>query len=136
MFAKTLITVSVLLFTVLPPFVDFGESHVRHPDWTRHARFHTAWLVLENAMLGLLALALIWYQGTNTKLLIAGGISTLVLGGFMLATLFMPLYSGALSDPGPGEVFHESGGIDLNLAVFGAGFILSLAGVVLAYLGI
>ena len=136
MFAKILITVPVLMFTVLPPLVDFGESHVRHPDWTRHARFHTAWMVLENSMLGLLALALIWYQGTNTKLLIAGGISTLVLGGFMLATLLMPLYSGALSDPDPGEVPHESGGIDLNLAVFGVGFILSLAGLVLAYLGI
>jgi hypothetical protein len=136
MFAKILITVPVLMFTVLPPLVDFGESHVRHPDWTRHARFHTAWMVLENSMLGLLALALIWYQGTNTKLLIAGGISTLVLGGFMLATLLMPLYSGALSDPGPGKAPHESGGIDLNLAVFGVGFILSLAGLVLVYLDV
>jgi hypothetical protein len=136
MFAKFLVTVAVLMFTVLPPLVDFGESHVRHPDWTGHARFHTAWLVLENSMLGLLALALIWYQGTMTKLLIAGWISTLVLGGFMLATLFMPLYSGALSDPGPGEVPQEPRGIDLNLAVFGAGFILSLAGLILAYLGI
>jgi hypothetical protein len=136
MIAKILITVSVLMFTVLPPLVDFGESHVRRPDWTRHARFHTAWLVLENSMVGLLALALIWYQGTHTKLLIAGGISTLVLGGFMLATLLMPVYSGALSDPGPGEVPHESEGIDLNLAVFGAGFLLSLAGLVLAYFGI
>jgi hypothetical protein len=134
--AKILITVPVLMFTVLPPLVDFGESHVLHPDWTRHARFHTAWLVLENSMLGLLALALIWYQSTHTKLLIAGGISTSVLGGFMLATLLIPLYSGALSDPGPGEVPQGQRGIDLNLAVFGAGFILSLAGLVLAYLGI
>ena len=136
MFTKILITVPVLMFTVLPPLVDFGESHVRHPDWTRHARFHTAWMVLENSMLGLLALALIWYQGTNTKLLIAGGISTLVLGGFILATLLMPLYSGALSDPGPGQVPQEPRGIDLNLAVFGVGFILSLAGLVLAYLDV
>ena len=136
MIAKILITVPVLMFTVLPPLVDFGESHVRHPDWTRHARFHTAWMVLENSMLGLLALALIWYQGTNTKLLIAGGISTLVLGGFMLATLLMPLYSGALSDPGPGEVPQGPRGIDLNLAVFGVGFLLSLAGLLLASFGI
>lgn len=136
MIAKILITIPLLMFTVLPPLVDFGESHVRHPDWTRHARFHTAWLVLENSMVGLLALALIWYQGTNTKLLIAGGISTLVLGGFMLATLLIPLYSGALSDPGPGEVPHGPRGIDLNLAVFGIGFLLSLAGLILAYLGI
>jgi len=136
MFTKILITVPVLTFTVLPPLVDFGESHVLHPDWTRHARFHTAWLVLENSLVGLLALALIWYQSTHTKLLIADGISTLVLGGFMLATLFMPLYSGALSDPGPGEVPQEPRGIDLNLAVFGAGFLLSLAGLVLVYLGV
>lgn len=61
MFAKLLVTVSVLMFTVLLPLVDFGESHVRHKDWTRHARFHTAWMVLEYSMLGLLALALIWY---------------------------------------------------------------------------
>jgi len=134
--AKIMITVSVLMFTVLPPLVDFGESHVLHPDWTKHARFHTAWLVLENSMLGLLALALIWYQSTSTKLLIAGGMSTLVLGGFMLATLFMPMYSGALSDPGPGEVPHRPRGIDLNLVVFGIGFLLSVAGLILAYLGI
>jgi len=62
--------------------------------------------------------------------------STLVLGGFMLATLFMPLYSGALSDPGPGEVPHGPRRIDLNLVVFGIGFLLSVAGLVLAYLGI
>jgi hypothetical protein len=93
-------------------------------------------LVLENSMLGLLALVLIWYQSTSTKLLIAGGVSTLVLGGFMLATLLMPLYSGALSDPGPGEAPHESKGIDLNLAVFGVGFLLSLAGLILAILSI
>ena len=53
----------------------------------------------------------------------------------MLATLFMPLYSGALSD-GPGGVSPEPRRIDLNLAVFGAGLLLSLAGLVLAYLGI
>jgi hypothetical protein len=136
MIAKILITVPVLMFAILPPLVDFGESHVLHPDWTKHARFHTAWLVLENSLLGLLALALIWYQGTYTKLLIAGGISTMVLGGFMLATLFIPLYSGALSDPAPGEVPQEPRKIDLNLAVFGAGFILSLAGLGLAFLGV
>ena len=136
MIAKILITVPVLMFTVLPPLVDFGESHVLHPDWTKHARFHIAWLVLENSLIGLLALVLIWYQGSHTKLLIAGGISTLVLGGFMLATLFIPLYSGALSDTGPGEVLQVSRGIDLNLAVFGAGFLLSLAGLILAYLSI
>ena len=136
MIAKILITIPLLMFTVLPPLVDFGESHVLHPDWTKHARFHTAWLVLENSMLGLLALALIWYQSTSTKLFIAGGISTLILGGFMLATLFMPMYSGALSDPGPDEAPHESKGIDLNLAVFGIGFLLSVAGLILAYLGI
>ena len=136
MIAKILITIPLLMFTVLPPLVDFGESHVLHPDWTRHARFHTVWLVLENSMLGLFALALIWYQSTSTKLLIAGGVSTLVLGGFMLATLFMPMYSGALSDPGPGEAPHKSKGIDLNLAVFGVGFLSSLAGLILAILSI
>jgi hypothetical protein len=57
------------------------------------------------------------------------------LGGFMLATLFMPLYSGALSD-GPGGVSPEPRRIDLNLAVFGAGFILSIVGLILAYPGI
>lgn len=124
MIAKILITVSVLMFTVLPPFADFNKTHVLHP----------AWLVLENSLIGLFALALIWHQSTNTKLLIAGGLSALILGGFMLATLFMPLYSGTLSDPDG----TPSGprGIDLNLVAFGVGFLLSLSGLILAYFGI
>jgi len=43
MIAKILITVAVLLFTVLPPLVGFGESHVLHPDWTKHARLASAY---------------------------------------------------------------------------------------------
>ena len=66
MFTKKLITVPVLTLTVLPPLVDFSESHVQHPDLTRHARFHTAWLVLENSLVGLQRKTLT-ILGTNRK---------------------------------------------------------------------
>jgi len=134
MTAKILITISTLIFTVIPPFADFNKTHVLHPDWPGHARFHTAWLVLENSLLGVFTLFLIWHQSTDTKLLIAGVISTLVLGGFMLAALLIPLYSGTLSDPD--GIPQGPRGIDLNLMVFGVGFLLSLVGLILVYLGI
>ena len=134
MLAKTLLTVATLIFTVLPPFADFNKTHALHPKWPGHARFHMVWLVVENSLVGLLALTLIWYQSTPGKLLIGGGISVLVLGSFLLATLTMPLYSGALSDPG--GVPQGPKGIDLNLAVFGVGFLLSLAGLITAFYGI
>lgn len=42
---RLLMTVATLMYSLVPVVVDFTETHVFHPDWTPHARFHMVWLL-------------------------------------------------------------------------------------------
>ena len=94
--AKILLTLTALFYSLLPPLVDLNLSHALHPDWVPHARLHLVWLVTTNSLAGLLAIWLIWRHPGGA--LIGGAISACVLGGYLIAAAFMPVYGGALSD--------------------------------------
>ena len=51
--AATLLTLTALVYAVVPPIVDSNPTHILNPEWTAHARFHTVWQVSVNSMLGL-----------------------------------------------------------------------------------
>ncbi|MEM9225241.1 MAG: DUF6640 family protein [Pseudomonadota bacterium] len=130
MIGKALLTLTALIYAVLPPIVDFNASHAVHPDWTGHARFHMVWLVGANSFVGLFAIYQIWMRADRGGPVIAGILSAIVLGSFFLAALTMPLYDGALVDPGGVEV--APGGIDANLFLFSIGFAINAVGLFLA----
>ncbi len=46
--ASVLLIVSAIIYGVLPPIVDLTDTHVFHPSWTTHARFHMVWLLAAN----------------------------------------------------------------------------------------
>ncbi|MEM8917463.1 MAG: hypothetical protein AAGE37_01280 [Pseudomonadota bacterium] len=127
---QVLLTLAALAYTVAPPFVDFGATHALHPDWTGHARFHMVWLVITNSLMGFLALYQIWWRAEQGGLILGGLISLFVLGGFMLAGLFMPLYDGALTDAGGVEA--GPAGIDANLFLFSIALTLNVIAMVWA----
>ncbi|MEO0466911.1 MAG: hypothetical protein AAF216_10230 [Pseudomonadota bacterium] len=128
--SQILLTVAALIYTVLPPLVDFNMSHALHPEWSGHARFHMVWLVVANSSLGVLALYLIWGRANQGGLVLGGIITALILGAFMVAAATMPMYDGALADVGGVE--PGPGGLDANLLGFGMAFAINAFGLVLA----
>ncbi|MEM9739164.1 MAG: hypothetical protein AAF829_04785 [Pseudomonadota bacterium] len=131
--AQILLTLAALMYTVAPPLVDFNTTHALHPEWTGHARFHMVWLVVANSLIGLLALFLIWARANSGGLVLGGIMTAMILGGFMVAAITMPLYDGALADAA-GGVEAGPGGIDSNLMLFTIGFLINAAGLALAAL--
>ena len=124
-----LMTIGIAIYTFIPPVVDIlTPTHIFHPDWTAHARFHTMWAILSASAVGMLALWMLW-RGPRAGLVgihVAGAISSCVLGAFLLAAATMPFYGGALSDAN--GVPPLAGGMDANLLTFGAALLMILVG--------
>ena len=126
---KWLMTLGTAIYTFIPPIVDIlTPTHIFHPDWVAHARFHTMWAIISTSAIGMLALWCLWRSppGQRPGVMIAGAIGTIVLGSFMIAAIAMPLYGGALSDPD--GVPPLASGIDANLVTFAAALVMVLTG--------
>ena len=124
-----LMTIGIAIYTFIPPVVDIlTPTHIFHPDWTAHARFHTMWAILSASAVGMVALWMLW-RGPRAGLVginVAGAISSCVLGAFLLAAATMPFYGSALSDAN--GVPPLAGGMDANLLTFGAALLMILVG--------
>jgi hypothetical protein len=120
-----------VLYGIVPIIVDISPTHVFHPEWTPHARFHMVWLVATNAAIAMVALYLLWAKGENqifrTKL--AGFMGLCVFGGFFIAVATQPLYQGALSDVGGVPPVM---GMDANLFFFTPLAICLLIGLIMS----
>ncbi len=116
--ARILVTIVSLVYGVLPLLADLSPTHVLHPDWPPHARFHTVWLLATNTSVAGCALWLLWRSrlALGLRVRLSGALGVCVLGGFCVAALTTRLYGGALSDPEGGvpTLF----GLDVNLLVF------------------
>ncbi|MEM7133630.1 MAG: DUF6640 family protein [Chloroflexota bacterium] len=128
---RILLTILIGIYAVLPLFAELNDTHVINPDWPGHARLHNVWLLVQNALLGVLSLYLIWKQTSRENLLIAGVIGTIIFGGFLIAGITASLYGGSLTDPGA-EVLIVNGA-DINVYVLGVSFVLSLIGLGMTY---
>lgn len=123
---RIIFTVLIVVYAVLPIIAELNATHVVNPDWPGHARLHNFWLIVQNTLLGLLALYLLWIQSSRENLLIAGLIGTIIFGSFLIAGLTAPLYGGSLTDPGAEVVVVQ--GVDINVYVIGLSFVISLVG--------
>jgi hypothetical protein len=133
--SRILITIATLVYGVIPLLVDLTETHVFHPDWTPHARFHMVWLLSTNSVFAILALYLMWISHLDVRTRVrAGGIIGLcVLGGFFLSTLTIGLYGGSLVDPVGGV--PPIMGMDANLVVFSPMLLIVVIGLWLSRRG-
>ena len=102
--SRLLISIATLGYGLGPPLPDLTESHVFHPAWPPHARFHMVWLLGTCSTLALLALHLMWVSKlpTMVRLRLAGLMGLCVYGGFFISTFTQNLYGGALVDPSSG----------------------------------
>lgn len=63
---RSLIAVVAIVTIVSPALVDYNESHIFNPDWSGHAKFHTAHTILQGGVLGALALGYLYpARGSN-----------------------------------------------------------------------
>ena len=109
-----LVTAATCAYGFAPLAGDINRTHLLHPDWMPHARFHMAWLLGTSSLLALVALWCLWVK---KDLALSVSIGLGVMGGFWIAAAGMALYAGQFADPGgrPLEFF----GVDANAFVFG-----------------
>ncbi|MEO8073882.1 MAG: DUF6640 family protein [Acidobacteriota bacterium] len=131
--SRILITIATLVYGFVPLLVDLTETHVFHPDWTPHARFHMVWLLATNTSLALVSLYLLWLSrfDTLTRVRAAGVLGLCALGGFFISLITKNLYGGALVDPHGGV--PPIMGLDANLVVFTPMLLLVVIGLFLSF---
>jgi hypothetical protein len=117
--ARVLLTLPAVFLVVGPPIADFNMGHILNPLWPAHARLHTAWLVISNSLIALIALARLWRDArhpTRAGVLMASALIATILLGFFAAAATQSGYRGALTDPN--GIPFQIASVDANLAVF------------------
>ena len=142
---RCLMSVATLMYGVVPLVVDLTETHVFHPDWPGHARFHMVWLLVQLAGTASLALGLMWYRPVQAapfasaadtaeaalwRVRLAGALGLIALGSFYTSAITAGLYGGALADA---DGVPPVWGLDANLVSFSAALVLLLVGLWLAH---
>lgn len=91
--ANILITLAVLIFLALIPYLEINASHVFNADWPAHARFHEVWQLSTNCAIGLLCLWLAWVKH---EIPMASLLITVVMGGVLMAHAIEASYGGTI----------------------------------------
>lgn len=93
MASKILVTLGVLVYAVVVPILEINASHVFHPDWPPHARFHDVWQLFTNSAIGVFCLWLTWIKG---KVRIPAILGILIMGGVIFAHVIESTYGGSI----------------------------------------
>jgi hypothetical protein len=122
MLDKLLLTLSIVLYAVVVPFLEINDTHVFNPAWVAHAKLHEVWQLITNSSFGVVALWLIWFT-TNGRVQ-ASVIALLATGGFLAAFAMQDLYGGSMihSDGSEKTAF----GMNVGVLGFGWVFLASL----------
>jgi len=125
MIAKVLISIGVLVYMLLIPYLEMNVSHVLNPQWPGHARLHEVWQLTTNISLGLVALWLTWKE---QRVQMAAVISICVMGGVLVAHMTEGLYGGTILS---GNISKTVLGLELAAFVAVLVILLSVVAVVL-----
>jgi hypothetical protein len=100
--ARWMITLATVAYGAGTFAVDFNRTHLLHPAWPGHARFHLAWASITQFFTSLIALWLVWSGGPDLRwrcqLALLIGLGYVV--AFFIAWMGARFYRGTLSDPG------------------------------------
>lgn len=91
---RLLATAALLVFVVVVPALELGDTHLRNPHWPPHARLHEGWQLATNALLGLLAIAWAW---TPRRFIAACLLGLALAGGFVAAWWLRGAYGGSMA---------------------------------------
>ena len=117
---RLLITAATLAYGLGPFVTDMNRTHLVHPAWPGHARFHLVWAAVSQLAVSFIALWLLWHSSTDP---VARGRLAAIIGlclnsGFFAALVFKRFYRGTLHDPQ--GIPPIAGKIDGNLLAVGA----------------
>jgi MFS family permease len=129
--ARLLLTVGTVMYSFVPLVVDLTETHVFHPDWPGHARFHMVWLLGMLLGVGLAALYFVWRRSEDetTSIRLGGVLGLISLGAFFVSAATAGLYGGTLSDAGG---VPDLDGLNVNVLAFSVALALLTTGLLLA----
>lgn len=98
--AQWALTLATLAYGVGPFVTDMNRTHLLHPAWTGHARFHLMWSALSQLGVSMFALWLIWGKGgTSARCEMAAVIGFCMTSGFWGALILKKWFGGTLHDP-------------------------------------
>lgn len=116
---RLMMTVAFLILAIVPSVFDFNETHVYHPGWPGHARFHLVWSMGVLSLNAAVGLYFVWVHQLDRQfgIRMAGILGLGSLMAFFASMLAMPLYSGALHDAGgvPRLMGHDPNSIGFAL---------------------
>jgi hypothetical protein len=98
--AKVLLTIAAVQYGIMPLIADFSETHVFHPDWPPHARFHLVWLLALGSALAAYVVFSVWVPAANRPGLLkqVSLMGCFVLGAFFVAAAALDMYGGSFTD--------------------------------------
>lgn len=98
---RWLITVATLAYSVGPFLIDMNRTHLLHPAWPGHARFHLFWATASQLAVAGIALWLTWVGAGDPRWLcrLAIGIGLAMNSGFWVALVCRKFFGGTLHDP-------------------------------------
>ena len=126
---RWLITLATLAYGVGPFLIDLNRTHLLHPAWPGHARFHLLWSAISQLAVAGLALWLVWGGSGNDRehCRLAVFIGLAMNSGFWGALILRNTYHGTLHDPN--GIPPLGGKVDGNiLAVIAITSLLFVAG--------
>ena len=99
--ARLLLTFATLAYGVGPWLTDMNRTHLFHPAWTGHARFHLFWAAFSQLVISAIALRLTWDYGAAAAIRCeyAALIGVCMTSGFWGALAFKRWFKGTLHDP-------------------------------------
>ena len=84
-----------LLYAAGVPYLEVNETHVFNMEWPSHARLHNVWQLITNSLIGVTCLWMVW---ARNEIRLPVLVSTLVMGGFMLAYSLSEVYQGSMNE--------------------------------------
>jgi len=98
---RWLVTLATLAYGVGPFLIDMNRTHLLHPAWPGHARFHLLWAAVSQLAVAGLALWLVWGGGSEPvwRCRLAIGLGLAMNSGFWAALLARKSFHGTLHDP-------------------------------------
>lgn len=99
--ARLMLSVALVASALIATAVDWNHSHLFHPDWHPHARFHgTLFILLTDAMCAL-ALWLLWRRGAEQRL-------PFQVGLWVMLALWLPFFFVESLVPGSSVRSHPT----------------------------
>jgi len=121
---KFLLTVCILLFGAVVPYLEINHTHVFNPTWPAHARLHEVWQLVTNSTIAVFCLWRVWWR---CDLRLPSLLTIFVTGGFLVAYLIRDGYGGSM--------LHSDGTerlvLGINIGVLGFGITIGISTCVL-----